>query len=102
MVSQNQTIKLSGIDWLKIAGFLIIQVGGLLGYAEKRLAEIDSRLTVLETRRTSDTENDAKTLQILNRIEANISTMVEQFHSVDKRLTVIESKRLGPQGGQSP
>lgn len=94
MVSNNNTLKLAGIDWLKIAGFLVIQVGGLLAYAEKRLSEIDSRLTVLETRRASDVESDQKTFQILSRIEANVSTMVDQFHGIDKRLTVIESRRL--------
>ena len=94
MTSNQNIIKLALGDWLKIAGFLVVQVGGLVGYAETRLTSIESRLTVLETRRASDVESDAKTMQILARIESSMSQILDQFHSVDKRLTVIESRRL--------
>lgn len=102
MTDRNgQQIKIGLVDWVKFAGFLLVQVGGLLGYAETRLSSLDSRLTVLETRRAADQESDAKTLQVLDRIESKVSTIVDQFHSVDKRLTVIELSRRGPQGGDS-
>ena len=94
-------IKLSVKDWLKIVGFLVVQVGGLLAYAETRISGIEQRLAVIETRRAADQESEAKTLQVLDRIESKLSTIVDQFHSVDKRLTVLESRRLGPQGGDS-
>lgn len=102
MVDRNGTqLKLAGADWLKIIGFLIVQVGGLLGYAETRISGIEQRLAVIETRRDADQASDIKTLQVLDRIESKVSTIVDQFHQVDKRLTVIESRRLGPQGGDS-